>query len=162
MSNQKHTSDSIHSTAHAQQYKAQHSMTILNAVRHERTQLKMCEKATVFIHRVMHTCEHTRVLTGNSFERAMQNHSHRRQLSSSYGVVRRLILMPDCQSLMISCLSCLIRVIWVFPQPVSCATARHDLPASNVFITFTRCSKVRITLLLAIVSAVEITSDQME
>ena len=35
MSNQKHTSDSIHSTAHAQQYKAQHSMTILNAVRHE-------------------------------------------------------------------------------------------------------------------------------
>ena len=35
MSNQKHTSDSIHSTAHAKQYKAQHSMTILNAVRHE-------------------------------------------------------------------------------------------------------------------------------
>ena len=35
MSNQKHTSDSIHSTAHAQHYKAQHSMTILNAVRHE-------------------------------------------------------------------------------------------------------------------------------
>ena len=105
-------------------------------------------------------------LTGNSFERAMQNHSHTRQLSSSYGVVRRLILMvarpPDCQSLMISCLSCLIRVIWVFPQPVSCATARHDLPASNFFITFTRCSKVRITILLAIVSAVEITSDQME
>ena len=28
----------------------------------KRTQLKMCEKATVFIHRVMHTCEHTRVL----------------------------------------------------------------------------------------------------
>ena len=35
MSNQKHTSDGIHSTAHAQQYKAQNSMTILNAVRHE-------------------------------------------------------------------------------------------------------------------------------
>ena len=28
----------------------------------KRTQLKMCEKATVFIHRVTHTCEHTRVL----------------------------------------------------------------------------------------------------